>query len=155
MKRLSKPRRKHNMLLSEFKALKDKELVAQAATTKELEALSSRLGEFIRGFEVEPTAWITDLDYVPKPEPGKKNLSIHHEHGGLQMQLVMRAKAHGDDPKKFAVVQVDILDAGEQCFVRCQMHPRGNDKLNDLFKARLTEYVQGELGIIDNVQVIE
>lgn len=143
------------MLLSEFKALKEKELVAQAATSKELEALSARIGEFVRGFEIEPTAWITDLDYVPKPEPGKKNLSIHPEHGGLQMQLVMRAKPHGDDPKKFAVVQLDVLDAGEKRFVRCQMHPRGNDKLNDLFKSRLTEYLQGELGIIDYVEVIE
>lgn len=142
------------MQFTELTELKKREIEAQTTTNKAIEALCDRLGEFVRGFSIESASWMSVLDYVPKPEEGKKNHSIHPELGGLQLQLVMRAKPHNEaEPKKYGVVQLDFLDAGEKRFIKCTMQPRGNERMDDMFQSRLIEYLQGELNVLDAEQL--
>lgn len=113
-------------------------------TSQALAGIGENLKSFMKGFDVEITSFAFTFNTVEQKH------SIHPQETGLQTDFLLRVAPYSEDPKKFGVIQVGMLDTGTKKYVRGKAIPRGDKKLEDnVMVSRLIEYFQGEVDVFD------
>ena len=132
------------MKYEELLKLKEEDDKLQASARIILEGIGENLRSFLKGFEINVVSLVFTFEIADQ------KLSVHPQETGLQTEFILRVAPHTEDPKKFGVIRVALLDTGTKKYVKGSVIPRGNKAVEDeTMLSRLIEYFQGELGVFD------